>query len=402
MKGTGPRGPDPRSDDQARLALEASEKDRAENLMIVDLVRNDLGRIAETGSIEVRDLFAVERYPTLHQLVSTVTARLKPRARIPEIVEALFPCGSVTGAPKIRAMEIIRGLEASPRGVYCGAIGYFAPDGSARFNVAIRTLTIRGGAGELGIGGGVVYDSTATGEYEECLLKAAYFERARKPIGLIETLRFAPRIGFVRGDRHLARLERSARCFGIPFDSSAVRTLLATSVSDCVSGTRVRLELEESGAIRVALEKLSRDQQRTWRVAISPVRLSSRDALAAHKTDWRSVYDEERVRVQARWSCDEVLFLNERNELVEGSRTNLFLQRGSLLLTPPLSSGCLAGCLRRDLLEQGKATEAILYEHDLSTGTLYVGNSLRGLVPAELVVASGIEFATASARQARR
>ena len=198
MKGTIARGADLQSDADARAALAASVKDRAENLMIVDLLRNDLGRIAEIGSVRVEDLFAVETYPTLHTMVSTVKARLKPGSDIAAIVRALFPCGSITGAPKIRAMEIIRELEASPRGVYCGAIGHFAPDGSARFNVAIRTLTIRGGAGELGIGGAVVQDSASGAEYDECLLKARYYEAARRPLELIETLRWSPDEGFVR------------------------------------------------------------------------------------------------------------------------------------------------------------------------------------------------------------
>jgi len=189
MKGTAARGSDAEADALARAALAASPKNRAENLMIVDLLRNDLGRIAETGSVAVSGLFAVETYPTLHQMVSTVSARLKPGTGVAEIVRALFPCGSVTGAPKIRAMQCLRELEQSPRGLYCGAIGHFAPDGSARFNVAIRTLTIANGQGELGIGGAVVQDSTAADEYAECLLKARYYEAARRPLRLIETLR---------------------------------------------------------------------------------------------------------------------------------------------------------------------------------------------------------------------
>src|SRR6185437_4563060 len=198
MKGTTARGVDAASDAAARAALASSEKDRAENLMIVDLLRNDLGRIAELGSVHVQDLFAIETYPTLHTMVSTVSAQLKDGTGIAEIVHALFPCGSVTSAPKIRAMEIIRELEASPRGIYCGAIGHFAPDGSARFNVAIRTITIKNGQGELGIGGAVVEDSRSGSEYAECLLKARYYETARRPLELIETLRWSPGEGFVR------------------------------------------------------------------------------------------------------------------------------------------------------------------------------------------------------------
>lgn len=391
MKGTARRGRDVMSDERAREALASSDKDRAENLMIVDLIRNDLGRIAEIGSVEVRELFAVERYPTLHQLVSTVTAQLKRDVGIEQIVKALFPCGSVTGAPKIRAMEVIDALEASPRGLYCGAIGHFAPDGSARFNVAIRTLTIEGEAGELGIGGGVVQDSIAAAEYRECLLKAEYFGRARRQLGLIETLQLMPVAGLVRGDLHLARLERSARCFGIPFDASAARRSLEDRIAACISRSRVRLKLEENGSLSVSLETIGDEPQPAWRFAISSSRVSSVDAIARHKTDWRSLYDRERVRMHQANGCDEVVFLNERDELVEGSRTNLFLKRGERLLTPPLSSGCLDGCLRRELLEQGMAAEATLREHDLATGTLFLGNSLRGLTRARPVDAAGVD-----------
>ncbi|HVZ36024.1 MAG TPA: aminodeoxychorismate synthase component I, partial [Polyangiaceae bacterium] len=232
MKGTAPRAHEPSADAAARAHLAMSAKDRAENLMIVDLLRNDLGRIAEMGSVAVENLFAVETYPTLHTMVSTVTARLRPRTTIPEIVRALFPCGSITGAPKIRAMEIIQELEASPRGVYCGAIGHFAPDGSASFNVAIRTLTLCGQEGELGIGGGIVWDSRADAEYDECLLKARYYETAHKSVELIETLRYAPGEGFTRLDLHLTRMDASAKAFAIPFERSAALRMLEARVSD--------------------------------------------------------------------------------------------------------------------------------------------------------------------------
>ena len=184
MKGTAPRAHEPSADAAIRAHLAMSTKDRAENLMIVDLLRNDLGRIADTGSVAVETLFAVETYPTLHTMVSIVTAQLKKDATLSNIVHALFPCGSVTGAPKIRAMEVICELEQSPRGIYCGAIGHFAPDGSASFNVAIRTLTLQGNQGELGIGGGLVWDSRADAEYDECQLKARYYETVRRPLAL--------------------------------------------------------------------------------------------------------------------------------------------------------------------------------------------------------------------------
>jgi len=380
MKGTIARGSDPQSDAEARAALAASVKDRAENLMIVDLLRNDLGRISDIGSVRVEDLFAVETYPTLHTMVSTVKARLKSGSDIATIVRALFPCGSITGAPKIRAMEIIRELEASPRGVYCGAIGVFAPDGSARFNVAIRTLTIRDGAGELGIGGAVVQDSASGAEYDECLLKARYYVAARRPLELIETLRWSPDKGFVRRDLHLARMARSAAVFGMPFDlEEAVRSLEDAAAAE--HDLRVRLTLNENGEFRCMAAPLGKAQT-SWTYAVSPLRVQSGDTLARHKTNWREFWDDEHARLSRETGCDETIFLNERGEIAEGSRSTVFVRRGNVLLTPPLSAGILDGCLRQELLDQGKCREAVLTFGDLEKGEVFLGNSLRGLICA--------------------
>jgi para-aminobenzoate synthetase/4-amino-4-deoxychorismate lyase len=378
MKGTAARGEDPSADAEARAQLAASPKDRAENLMIVDLLRNDLGRIAEIGSVSVGDLFAVETYPTLHQMVSTVTARLRPATSVSAIVRALFPCGSVTGAPKIRAMEVIAALEQSPRGVYCGAIGCFSPDGSTRFNVAIRTLTITGNHGELGIGGAVVQDSVAEGEYAECMLKARYFEASRRPLELIETLKFTHAEGFVRLDLHLARMARSAETFGIRFDiERAGRALEAVAGRDAL---RVRLTLSEYGEFACTSTPLAPNPE-SWTYTISPQKIVA-DALARHKTDWRDLYDSEFARLTKSLGCDEVIFLNERGEVVEGSRTNVFVMRDGKLLTPSLSAGALDGCLRGALIEEGRCVEATLVPGDLENGEVYLGNSLRGLIPA--------------------
>jgi para-aminobenzoate synthetase/4-amino-4-deoxychorismate lyase len=382
MKGTAARGDDPIADAEARARLAASPKDRAENLMIVDLLRNDLGRIAEIGSVSVGDLFAVETYPTVHQMVSTVTARLKPGTGVSDIVRALFPCGSVTGAPKIRAMEVIAELEQSRRGVYCGAIGHFAPDGSARFNVAIRTLTIAGGRGELGIGGAVVQDSVADGEYAECLLKARYFEAPRRPLELIETLKFSPAKGFVRLDLHLARMARSAAAFGLAFDRETTVRVLHEAVAKPPSALRVRLTLSEDGRYTCTAASLLREET-AWTFAISPLPVSA-DALSRHKTNWRDLYESEFARLTKSSACDEVVFLNELGEVVEGSRTNVFVARDGKLLTPPLSAGALDGCLRRALIDEGRCMEATLLPGDLVNGEVYLGNSLRGLIRAVL------------------
>lgn len=381
MKGTAPRGGDELADARAKAALAASPKDRAENLMIVDLVRNDVGRLALIGSVAVKNLFAVETYPTLHTMVSTVTAQLKPATRVEQIVRALFPCGSVTGAPKIRAMEIIRELEASPRGLYCGAIGHFAPDGSAKFNVAIRTITLTGGQGVLGIGGAVVQDSTSGSEYAECLLKARYFDSVRKPIGLIETLRFDG--GFVRLERHLDRMERSAAFLSLPFDRDAAVRALEAKVQDAREALRVRLELDEQGEFACTAAVLGAAPAR-WTYALSPHRVSSADVLLQHKTTWREFYDGEQARLTKAAGCDEAMFLNERGEITEGARTNVFVRRGGKLLTPPLSCGLLDGVLRRELLETGACEEAVLTPDDLANADeVWLGNSLRGLIRAE-------------------
>jgi para-aminobenzoate synthetase/4-amino-4-deoxychorismate lyase len=369
MKGTIARGGD---DVAERAALSASAKDRAENLMIVDLIRNDVSRIAEPGSVAVSDLFHVESYPTLHAMVSTVTARKRAEVGAGDIVRALFPCGSVTGAPKIRAMEILRDLETSKRGAYCGAIGHFAPDGSARFNVAIRTLTVKDGQGELGIGGGVVQDSRSDGEYAECLLKARFFEATRKKLELIETLRWEN--GFARLENHLARMENSARVFGLAFDSASARTALDSAVSGRSGALRVRLTLDEAGAHDASAFDLPANPPH-WTYAIAPDRTDSADLLLRHKTNWRELYD------RAHPGIDEMIFCNERGELTEGARSNIFIRCGDIYLTPPLAGGVLPGILRAEMIASGQAREETLTPDDLN-GEVWFGNSLRGLIRA--------------------
>jgi para-aminobenzoate synthetase/4-amino-4-deoxychorismate lyase len=389
MKGTAPRGQSLAEDDALRTGLAASEKDRAENLMIVDLIRNDLGRIAGIGSVRVPDLYRIETYPTVHQMVSTVKADLKPGITADALFRAVFPCGSVTGAPKIRAMEIIRELEARPRDIYCGAIGAFASGGDAAFNVVIRTLTIIGGEGRLDVGGGVVADSTAGAEYEECLVKARFFEAAREPLSLLETLRFTPGEGFLRGPLHLARLEASARALGIAFDRRAVVTAMEQAVAGAAGPLRVRIELTEDGWPLVSVAPFVPPGPDTvWRFAISSIAVRSGDAFQRHKTVWRQLYESERAAALAE-GRDEVLFLNERGEIAEGSMTNVFLRLDGRLVTPPLASGALDGVLRRDLLLRGEAEERVLMPEDLARAeAIWFGNSLRGLIPGKLLTPS--------------
>lgn len=383
MKGTAPRSAVPAEDDRLRARLALSEKERAENLMIVDLIRNDLSRVSALGSVTVDELFTIETYPTVHQMVSTIRAGLRTDVTPKDIVRALFPCGSVTGAPKVRAMEIIRELEPAPRGVYCGAIGSFSPDGSAAFNVAIRTLTIQGDGGTLGIGGGIVADSHEVAEYDECLVKARFFSEHRPPLSLIETFRHDPASGFLRGELHLERLERSALALGLPFDAAKISAALSTALNGKMQASRARILLGEDGAVDVTAQDFAPPQPDVvWRYVISEHRVASGDVLSRHKTSWRSHLDEERKRLNA-LGCDEVVYLNERGEIVEASLSTIFAKIGDRLLTPPLSSGALPGCLRRDLLERGECHEAVLMLADLETAdTVYLGNSLRGLIRA--------------------
>ncbi len=370
MKGTAPRlGDDPAES----AALAADAKSRAENLMIVDLIRNDLGRIAQTGSVAVQALFSVETYPTLHTLVSTIAAQKRPNATAADILRALFPCGSVTGAPKIRAMEVLHALEDSSRGAYCGAVGYFSPDGSAKFNVSIRTLTITGAAGVLGIGGGVVQDSDGPAEYAECRLKARFFEDARPPLQLIETLKCDG--AFVRLSSHLSRLENSAKAFALPYDAMMARAALDAAVAGRDGPQRVRLTLDEAGRFEASAAPLE-PNPRHWTYEIAKGLITSADVLQRHKTSWRALYEKEAGL------ADEMLFLNERGELAEGARSNIFIKRDDVLLTPPLSAGALDGRLRAELLATGKAREATLMPADLKDGEVYFGNSLRGLIRA--------------------
>lgn len=388
MKGTMKRGRSLDEDEAGRAALGADVKNRAENLMIVDLLRNDLGRIAKIGSVRVTDLFTVETYRSLHTMTSGIEAELREGVATRDILANLFPCGSVTGAPKLRAMEIIREVEAGPRGVYTGSIGWFAPNGDLKLNVAIRTAVIgNDGTGEIGIGGGIVADSTAEEEYREALLKMKFFTDPAQPVCLIETMLWTREGGFYLIDRHLDRLEASARYFRIPCEEQAVRALLddwAASAGE--SRQRVRLTLHEVDGLAVTATPLSQpaSDPPPFRFVIAPERLDSRSLWLAHKTTNRAFLDEPRQRAVAAHGVDEVVFLNEDGELTEGSITSLFLERGGALLTPPLTAGLLPGTLRAELIATGRAREARLTLADLEAAdAVYLGNSVRGLMRAQ-------------------
>lgn len=382
MKGTCPRAPDWQRDGARKLELRRDPKQRAENLMIVDLLRNDISRVAKVGTVQVDDLFTVETYPRFHTMTSGISAELREDVRLRDVMRALFPCGSVTGAPKIRAMEIIRDLEREPRGVYCGAVGLVERQHAA-FSVGIRTLVVRDGTAEMGVGGGIVWDSNADDEYAECLLKAQFVTGDKPDFQLLETMRWTPQEGFFLFRRHLSRLGRSARYFGFPCNANDVRDRLIAAVAGLDGAQRVRLLLEPNGNINVttvAFEPMAPDA--VWQFMISEERTSSSDPRFHHKTSARELYEGEHQRLHKAHGVDEVVFLNERGEVTEGSRTTLFLERDGRWMTPPLECGVLDGCLRREMIERGDPIieERVLRPEDLAIGQVWFGNALRGLI----------------------
>jgi len=387
MKGTIKRGRTLAEDEAGRAALARDEKNRAENLMITDLLRNDLGRIAEIGSVEVTDLFTVETYRTLHTMTSGISAQLKRGVSTSGTIANLFPCGSITGAPKLRAMQIIHDVETGPRGLYTGSIGHIAPNGDFAFNVAIRTATIQNdGRGEIGIGGGVVADSKAAEEYNEALLKMQFFTDPATPITLIETLAWHRDQGYVLLDRHIARMAASAAYFGMAFDASKKSSMLTDLAQNFTApAMRVRFILDERDGPSVTSTELPPNPPE-FKFLIASEPLQSTSLWLAHKTTNRAFYDEPRIRAHAAHGVDEVIFLNENNELTEGSITSLFVLRDGVLLTPALSAGLLPGVLRAELLDTGRAKEQTLHLADLqSADKIFLGNSVRGLISARWI-----------------
>ncbi|HEX2094404.1 MAG TPA: aminodeoxychorismate synthase component I [Longimicrobiaceae bacterium] len=385
MKGTRPRGRWSREDDALAAELVASPKERAENLMIVDLLRNDAGRISEWGSVHVPRLFEVERYETVHQLTSTVRSRTRPGTTLVDVLRALFPCGSVTGAPKVRTMEIIRELEAGPRGVYTGAVGFVSP-GEAVFNVAIRTLVVDRGAGEaeLGVGSGVTYDSDAAAEYRECLEKARFTVEPPREFDLLETMLYEPEGGFFLLDGHLERLDASARRFGFRCDPDRVRRALCGAVAGTADRPlRVRLLLGRGGEARVEVAPLPPETSAPARVVLSTRPVDSRDPLLYHKTTRREVYES---RAAEHPGCDDVILVNERGEVTESTVANVIARIGGALVTPPLDAGLLPGVFREYLLHRGEIHERTLRPGDLRRAEeLYLVNSVRRWRRAALV-----------------
>jgi len=387
MKGTRPRGRDEAEDRALADELAASVKDKAENLMIVDLMRNDLSRVAEAGTVRVEKPFTIETYPTLHTMTSTVAARLQPSRGAVDMLRALFPCGSITGTPKIRAMELIHEVERDARGPYCGAIGRIGEDESA-FNVAIRTVRLTPGENErhhavLGVGGAIVADSEGMAEWRECLVKGGFARGRAGGFDLIETMRFDPDVGVPRLERHLARIKASAAELGFAFDRHDTRNRIQALCFELEGPTKLRLMLARSGEISLETAALPEPPAGIADCIALPLPVVPGDWRLRHKTSDRSFHQDALAVAQAQ-GAREAVFVRDDGLVTEGSYTNVFVERDGKLLTPPLALGLLPGVLRDELIEEGRAVEAELTLSDLAKG-FFIGNGLRGLLAARII-----------------
>jgi para-aminobenzoate synthetase/4-amino-4-deoxychorismate lyase len=347
--------------------------------MIVDLIRNDLGRICTYGSVKVEKLFEVERYPTLWQMTSTITGDLRHEAGYEEVFRALFPCGSITGAPKVRAMQLLARIEEEPRGVYTGAIGFFSREQTV-FNVAIRTLELGNGEAAMGVGGGIVIDSEADAEYQECRLKAEFLTRSVQPFSLIETMRWEGNFPLL--ELHLDRLVDSAAYFDFRCDRAGVKKALLAETDGFGDGLvrKVRLLLDADGSHRIEAAFLDEVPEEERRVCIAAQRIDPNDRFLFHKTTHRTMYETAFAEASAAGFAD-VLFLNTRGEVTEGAISNLLVEKEGRWFTPPVDCGLLAGVYRRHLLEtRPEIEERILRLDDLTAAdAVYLCNAVRGL-----------------------
>ncbi|GAA5055657.1 aminodeoxychorismate synthase component I [Erythrobacter westpacificensis] len=386
MKGTRPRGGTEAEDAALREQLSRSVKDKAENLMIVDLMRNDLSRVAQAGSVRVEHPFKVETYPTLHTMTTTVLADLKEGRTAVDVLHAIFPCGSITGAPKIRAMELIDEVERDARGPYCGGIGRIDASGDAAFHVAIRTIRLTPGENQrhkavLGVGGAIVADSDGMEEWRECLVKGAFVRGAAGGHDLIETMRFDPMAGTPLLEMHLERMKASAAELGFAFDRHETRNRIQALCFELEEAAKLRLVLSRSGAVTLEAHPLPAPLPDPAPCVLLPHPTVAHDWRLHHKSSDRSFYE---AALATAMSVGAVEALLVRDGMVtEGSWTNVFVERDGTLVTPPLSAGLLPGVLRRSLIEDGKACEGEVALEDLEKG-FFIGNALRGLIPATL------------------
>jgi para-aminobenzoate synthetase/4-amino-4-deoxychorismate lyase len=377
MKGTATRGLTLAEDEAQAQWLHHSEKNRAENVMIVDMIRNDMGRVATIGSVHVPSLFDVERYPTIWQMTSTVAATTE--ASLGDIMTALFPCASITGAPKPRTMQIIAALETTPRRVYTGSIGFIAPDRRAQFNIAIRTVLIDKATGqaEYGVGGGIVWDSVISEEYTECQTKARVLTERRPEFSLLETMLWTPEEGYFLLDYHLQRLQDSAVYFNFSVDIDRVRKKLEALAASLPNDRhKVRLLAARDGDLTGQATPLAGiNTSQSVRLKLAPTPVDSTNAFLYHKTTHRQIYEAARA---ACLDCDDVLLWNERGEITETCIANVVVQLDGELVTPPVQSGLLPGTFRAWLLDQKEIQEAVITVEDLRRSErLYLINSVR-------------------------
>src|SRR5829696_364440 len=374
MKGTARRGRWPAEDQELAQWLQHSPKDRAENVMIVDLLRNDLGKVSVPGSVRVSSLFDVERFETVWQMTSTVESTLKDGTSLVDLMTALFPCGSITGAPKIRTMQIIRELERFPRGAYTGAIGFLKPGGDCVFNVAIRTVVIdtESSVATFGVGGGVTIDSTAEREYEECLVKSSFLHASPAPFQLFDSILLENGQYFLL-EQHLDRLRNSADFFGFHFHEGVSSTLDRVAAENPSGSFKVKLTLWKDG--RVEVETSAVKLREHLRLALASQAVNSSDRFLFHKTTHRDFYG---AQLAARADCDDIIFWNERGEITESSIANVVLSLDDQLFTPPVESGLLAGTFRNQLLAEGKIKERAITISELENAkVIYLINSVR-------------------------
>ena len=383
MKGTMARAASEDEDREVPRRLQNDAKNRSEHVMIVDLLRSDLGRICAPGTVLTDDLFTAEKYPTLYQMTSAVKGTLLPNLNYYDIFRGLFPSGSITGAPKIRTMQIIRELERKARGAYCGAIGFIAPHGLSVFSVAIRTLTMKDGVATMGVGGGIVAESEPRAEYNESLLKAAFLAEPDRSFKLIETLLWDGGFHFL--SQHLDRLQSSSTHFEFVFERAVIAAQLQELSTSLRPGLRykIRLLLAVDGQATIQSTECAQ-RHGCPRYSGSRTHLIRRYFLQ-HKTTRREMYDRSHHRARLA-GFDDTLFVNERDEITEGATNNIFIEKAGRWFTPPLSSGVLPGIYRRHLLEShAGATERVLTLEDLrQADQLYICNAVRGLRKATL------------------
>ncbi len=378
MKGTVKRGRTTTEDKELAEWLYRSVKNRAENVMIVDMIRNDLGRIAKIGSVHVPELFAIEKYPTLLQMTSTVQA--KTDASLDKIFSALFPCASITGAPKVSTMNIIAELETTPRKVYTGSIGYFSPNRKAQFSVAIRTAIIdrKSGRAEYGVGGGIVWDSTSADEYSEALLKARVLTERSNEFSLLETILWTPRDGYLLLEKHIERMRDSAEYFGFSFSREHIKQHLEKLSAEFPSPQRIRVLVNRIGEVNIETKEFQ-IQENPFKVCLSNQPINSSEIFLYHKTTNRNIYPSPIH------GMEDVLLYNENDELTEFIIGNLVVEINGELFTPPLSCGLLAGTFRAHLLETQQIKERVIRKDELPECTnIFLINSVRKWVEVEM------------------